>query len=137
MASIRCNNCGTEKDHAEFLRNPLNLQGKFLKSCSTCRARGRASKKRVAENSLPVQPAKRCRTLAPSEAPADQSIAQMQSDTHSATRIQPGDQPASIPINPPTLLDPNTRPTSSTTRSPPPAPGTRFSPISTLGFLPQ
>ena len=83
MASIRCNSCQTEKDHSEFLRNPLNLQGKLLKKCSTCRARGRASKKRVAENSLPAQPSKGYRTLAPSEVPlqpADQYMAQMQSD---------------------------------------------------------
>ena len=112
MASIRCKNCRTEKDHSEFLRHPLNLQGKPLKNCSTCRASGRASKKRAAaENSLPVQPSERYRTLAPSDAPlqpADQSIAQIQSNARSMTPIQlePGYQPATFtPINPPTPLN--------------------------------
>jgi hypothetical protein len=140
MASIRCNNCGIEKDHSEFLRDPLNLRGKLLKTCSTCRASNRAAKKRAAENSLPTQPARRRRTLAPSEAPlqpAGQSIAQTPSDAPT-TLIRPGKEHASTPINPPILPDPNIRPTSSTdtTRSPP-APSTRISPVSTLGFLPQ
>ena len=126
MASIRCKNCRTEKDHSEFLRHPLNLEGKPLKNCSTCRASGRASKKRAAaENSRPVQPVERYRTLAPSEAclktlnnatttapseaplqPADRSIAQIQSNARSMTPIQPRYQPAAFtPINPPTLLN--------------------------------
>jgi hypothetical protein len=130
MARIACNNCRVEKDISEFLKNPLNTQAKPLKNCSTCRARFRASnsKKRAAKDSLPVQPAKRRRTPIPSGAPL-QPIAQLQSDDRSTTRMQPGNQPASTPINPPTLLDPNTRPTSSATRS--------HSPASTLGFLPQ